>query len=216
MGRENRLATIGTASAAPGRARLRSHVAIIVTRPRRFRHGFVRSRHALIPTASALMTGRARRRGQFGSERRREHETGKCNRARSRSFSSDPRARPPSRSTVERGGSAILSRNNGARRSPSGERLATPSLPQRGSQRPGPALGCAFAPSVSVSADLCAVASRNRARTSDYPTTILCFASSTSRSRFPEAGNRKRCGSPRRPRPVRSTTPPADRRANAS
>ena len=55
-GVENRIGVIGFASATPTHVNLRRKVAFVVIQPPRCRHGFARSRHALTPAASGLMT----------------------------------------------------------------------------------------------------------------------------------------------------------------
>ena len=67
-GLENGVGTIGSASATPGRANLRRKVGFVFVRPARCRHGFARSRHALTPTASGLMTARPSRQRRSSSE----------------------------------------------------------------------------------------------------------------------------------------------------
>ena len=59
-GLENRISTIGFASATPGHADLRRKVAFVVMQPPRCRHGFAPIRLRLIPAASGLMTRRRR------------------------------------------------------------------------------------------------------------------------------------------------------------
>ena len=77
FGLENRVGTIGSASATPpGRANLRRMVAFVFVRPPRCRHGFARSRHALTPTASGLMTARPPRQRRSSSESPRERKMG--------------------------------------------------------------------------------------------------------------------------------------------
>ena len=76
IGVENRVSTIGSASATPGRANLRRMVAFVFVRPPRCRHGFARSRHALTPTASGLMTARPPRQRRSSSESPRERKMG--------------------------------------------------------------------------------------------------------------------------------------------
>ena len=75
-GVENRVGTIGSASATPGEANLRPRIDFVVTRPPRRRHGFARGRHALTPTAFGLMTAPPPRRRRPSSESQREHELG--------------------------------------------------------------------------------------------------------------------------------------------
>ena len=75
-GLENRVSTLGSASATPGRANLRTKIAFVFVRPARCRHGFAPSRHALTPTASGLMTARAPRQRRSSSESPRKREMG--------------------------------------------------------------------------------------------------------------------------------------------
>ena len=75
-GAENRVGTIGSASATPGRANLRRMVAFVFVRPAHCRHGLARSHHALTPTAFGLMTARPSRHRRSSSECQRERDLG--------------------------------------------------------------------------------------------------------------------------------------------
>ena len=66
------VSTIGSATATPGRAHLRTNVPVVVMRCPRCRHGFAGSLHTSTPTASGLMTTRPRRQRRSSSESQRE------------------------------------------------------------------------------------------------------------------------------------------------
>ena len=91
IGLENRVSSLGSASATPGRANLRTKIAFVFVRPAPFRHGCAPSRHALTPTAFGLMTESA-----CGSSTR--HAPARCGLA---SVRSTMRRREPSRLDVE-------------------------------------------------------------------------------------------------------------------
>ena len=139
---------------------------------------------------------------------------GKRNRVRQRSFSSSPRGLPQSLTTD--------GRIRTATRIPVVPRCAAldlrrvhgnDSLPRRGSSPPGQVLACALAPS--VSGDLWAVAARSRARPDLSGNHRHLLRPVEIPFSIPRGRESKRYGSPRRPRPMRCSTPSAARRANA-